>query len=68
MTKKREAVSTELSAYFAAMGRKGGKISGARRMENLSADEREQIAWRGAKRRWGKTAVFVPKDKLGHKL
>jgi len=41
-------------ARMAALGAKGGKISGAKRMENLSAKRRKEIAKRAAAARWGK--------------
>jgi hypothetical protein len=41
-----------LSAYMAALGSEGGKISGARRMINLSDSARSEIALRAATARW----------------
>jgi hypothetical protein len=43
-----------LSAYFAAMGRKGGKKGGKARAKNLSASRRKAIARNAAKKRWSK--------------
>ena len=43
-----------LSAYMRALGQRGGKVSGARRMSNLSAVQREAIAKKAAKARWDK--------------
>ena len=45
---------TQLSTYMAHLGRKGGKISGAKRMENLSGRKRKAIAKNAAAVRWGK--------------
>ena len=45
---------TQLSTYMAHLGRKGGKISGAKRMENLSERKRKSIAKNAASVRWGK--------------
>jgi hypothetical protein len=45
---------TQLSTYMANLGRKGGTISGAKRMENLSERKRRQIAKKAAAARWGK--------------
>ena len=45
---------TQLSTYMAHLGRKGGKISGAKRMENLSERKRKAIARKAASVRWGK--------------
>lgn len=40
-------------AYMSALGKKGGAISGARRMTNLTAAHRRAIALKGARARWG---------------
>jgi hypothetical protein len=44
--------ASALSAYMSALGSKGGKISGARRMRNLSDSKRSEIALRAATARW----------------
>jgi hypothetical protein len=46
--------SSQLSSYMAKLGAKGGKVSGARRMKNLSAKKRQEIAKKAALARWGK--------------
>jgi len=43
-----------LSEYMAAMGRKGGKIGGKRRMVTMTAKERSTLASNAAKARWQK--------------
>ncbi len=43
----------QFRARMSELGRKGGKISGAKRMENLSQKQRRDIARKGAKARWG---------------
>jgi hypothetical protein len=43
-----------LSEYMAALGRKGGTVSGARRMANLTTQERRAIALKAARARWAK--------------
>jgi hypothetical protein len=43
-----------LSAYMSALGRKGGEISGKRRMRNLSPEARQEIASKAARKRWAK--------------
>ncbi len=43
-----------LSAYMAALGAKGGRVSGAKRMENLSDAIRSEIALKAATARWEK--------------
>jgi hypothetical protein len=42
----------QLSAYMAKLGAKGGKVSGAKRMENLSPKTRREIAKKAAAARW----------------
>jgi hypothetical protein len=41
-----------LSQVMAAMGRKGGKIGGKRRLETMSPKERSSVARKAAKARW----------------
>jgi len=43
-----------VSRVMAEMGRKGGKISGARRKENIPEEKRSEIALKAAKARWAK--------------
>jgi hypothetical protein len=43
-----------LSEYMSALGSKGGKVSGARRRQNLSDSKRSEIALRAATVRWDK--------------
>jgi hypothetical protein len=43
-----------LSDYMRALGRRGGQISGAKRMTNLSDAERGAIALKAARARWAK--------------
>ena len=45
-----------LSAYMSKLGKKGGKISGAKRIENLSPEKRRAIASQAARRRWERVA------------
>ena len=42
-----------LSAYMSALGRKGGKVSGAKRME-MPVEQRKAIALLAARARWKK--------------
>jgi general stress protein YciG len=42
------------------IGRIGGQISGSRRMQNLSAKQRKQIARKAAKARWNKNQSPPP--------
>ena len=38
-----------LSAYMSALGRKGGQVSGERRMKNLTDEQRQEIALKAAR-------------------
>jgi hypothetical protein len=43
---------TDLSAYMAAIGRKGGQIGGKRRLKTMTKAERSKVAAKAAKARW----------------
>jgi hypothetical protein len=45
---------TDLSAYMAAIGRKGGQIGGKRRLKTMTKAERSKVATKAAKVRWMK--------------
>ncbi len=45
---------SDLSAYMAAMGRKGGQIGGRRRLITMSKAARSKVAAKAAKARWSK--------------
>jgi len=48
------AAPANLSAYMAAIGRKGGKIGGKRRLDTLTEKQRKKIATAAANARWAK--------------
>jgi hypothetical protein len=48
------ALPPDLSAYMAAIGRKGGQIGGKRRLKTMTKKERSSIAAKAAKARWGR--------------
>ena len=48
-----EQVKAILSAHMAAIGAKGGKVSGAKRMQ-MPKEQRRKIAQKAAQARWGK--------------
>ena len=48
------AVSSDLSAYMAAMGRKGGMVGGKRRLVTMTPAARKKVAAKGGQARWGK--------------
>jgi hypothetical protein len=47
------ATTEQISSFMAAMGSRGGKIGGKRRMFTMSAKARSTAARRAAKARWG---------------
>jgi len=47
-------VSDAVSRVMAAMGRKGGKIGGKRRLSTMTAEQRREVALQAAKARWSK--------------
>jgi hypothetical protein len=57
MPKQSKQLAPEVTAYMAALGRKGGAVAGARRMTNLSATKRRAIARLGAEARWAKKKI-----------
>lgn len=44
----------DLSAYMAAMGRRGGMVGGKRRLVTMTAAQRKKAAAKAAQARWGK--------------
>ena len=51
-----------LSAYMSALGKRGGTVSGARRMASLSHEQRKAIATNAAKVRWAKATKKANKS------
>jgi hypothetical protein len=47
-------VPSDLSAYMAAMGRKGGSIGGKRRLLTMTPGQRKAVAAKASGARWGK--------------
>jgi hypothetical protein len=47
-------VSEAVSRVMAAMGRRGGRIGGKRRLITMTADERRVVAQKAARTRWAK--------------
>ena len=52
---------SDLSAYMAAMGRKGGLIGGKRRLKTMTKEQRRRVAVKAARARWKKTKTSGPK-------
>jgi len=48
------AAPASISAYMAAMGRKGGQIGGKRRLVTMTAAQRKNAAAKAAAARWSK--------------
>jgi hypothetical protein len=48
------APPADLSAYMAAIGRKGGQIGGKRRLKTMTKAQRSTVAKKAAKVRWSK--------------
>lgn len=48
-------LSSSLSEYMSAIGRKGGQIGGKRRLKTMTPRQRREIARKAARSRWGKT-------------
>jgi hypothetical protein len=49
-----KATKSEISRVMAAMGRRGGKIGGKRRLVTLTPEQRTSIAQKAAETRWTK--------------
>jgi hypothetical protein len=49
-----DSFQRQLSAHMAKLGAKGGKVSGAQRMTNLTTKQRRDIAKKAAKARWSR--------------
>lgn len=48
------AVPSTISEYMAAIGSKGGKIGGKKRLKTMTPEQRKKIAQKAAKARWKK--------------
>ena len=49
-----EPTAAEVSKVMAALGRRGGKIGGRRRLETMTDEERSAAALKAARVRWNK--------------
>jgi hypothetical protein len=45
---------SEISRVMSAMGQRGGRIGGKRRMDTMTASERRKVAAKAANTRWAK--------------
>jgi hypothetical protein len=46
--------SSDISRVMSAMGRKGGKVGGKRRLMTMTAEQRQEVAKKAAQARWAK--------------
>ena len=46
------SLDASVSAYMAAIGRKGGQIGGKRRLKTMTKAQRQRIATKAARTRW----------------
>ena len=51
---------SEISRAMSAMGRKGGKIGGKRRLVTMTAEQRREVALKAATTRWKKSKKTRP--------
>lgn len=51
--------ASDISRVMSAMGRKGGKVSGKRRLVTMTAEQRQEVARKAAQTRWAK---HIPKE------
>jgi len=57
--------TAQISILMAEMGRRGGKIGGKRRLETMTARERQRIAKKAARSRWNNPQKRKPKGPTG---
>jgi hypothetical protein len=55
MPKPPKHLDEALRVYFSQLGKVGGKKGGKARAQNLTGEERREIAKKAARARWGKT-------------
>jgi hypothetical protein len=51
---KLQVTKSEISRVMSALGTKGGRIGGKRRLKTMTPEQRSQAALKAAKARWGK--------------
>ena len=49
--------SSDISRVMAAMGRRGGRIGGKRRLNTMTPEQRSEVAQKAAQARWAKGKV-----------
>jgi hypothetical protein len=53
-TRPPKVSTSDISRVMAAMGRRGGKIGGKRRLTTMTAEQRRTVAQKAAQARWSK--------------
>jgi len=56
--KPNEVTQDEISRVMSALGSRGGKIGGKRRMETMTQKQRSEIAFKAAQARWKKAKTL----------
>jgi hypothetical protein len=51
---KTQVSKSDISRVMSALGSRGGRIGGKRRLQTMTPEERSRIALKAAKARWGK--------------
>jgi hypothetical protein len=54
------ALSKEIRKYFSSLGKKGGPKGGKSRMQQLTVEQRSELAKKAAAARWQKSAKARP--------
>jgi hypothetical protein len=49
-----KVTQSDITRVMAAMGRKGGKVGGKRRLITMTAEQRREVAVKAARSRWAK--------------
>jgi hypothetical protein len=53
---------SDISRVMAAMGRRGGRIGGKRRLVTMTAEQRREVAQKAAQSRWARKAKHDGQD------
>jgi hypothetical protein len=52
--KVKEVTKSEMSRVMSALGRRGGRVGGKRRLETMTPEQRSAVALKAARARWSK--------------
>lgn len=53
---------SEIARVMAEMGRRGGKLGGVARAQNLTEEQRREIARKAARKRWDKNSTATHRE------